>query len=76
MDNVDIAKKICERYGIAWNEELTAPYFNDVEMTPKMLETAFGIVNSCADNCEFKIAYSSSSSFSNYTIKASGTLVA
>ena len=76
MDNVDIAKRICERYGITWDEKLTVPFFNNVELTPKMLETAFEIENSNGYAYKFTIAYSSNPSFSNYTLKAPGTLVA
>lgn len=42
MDEATIAKRICERLGIEWDEHLSVPHLRDVPVSGETVKMAFG----------------------------------
>lgn len=76
MDKAAIAKKICERYGITWDKELTAPCFQGKTYTPDMVRAAFMENQEKSYLYEFEFNKTADLIFSNYGMTRVALLVA
>ena len=76
MDKTAIAKRICERYGISWNESLTVPRFQGEVYTPNMISEAFMAEQDKGSFFIVKMIDSEDHVFSNYGMKTQTLLVA
>lgn len=76
MDKTAIAKKICERYGITWDKELTAPSFQGKTYTPDMVRAAFMENQEKIYSYELEIDKTANCIFSNYDMAKVALLVA
>ena len=76
MDKAIIAKKICEKYGIKWDETQMVAHVNGEEVISGMISAAFGMELLVSYDYNIEMSIIDRLAFSQYNMRSTAALVA